>query len=149
MRTIEDVIMALEISVLYLFPWIITIYGSFCFQVTWWNPSLLELVEIAQQSQREVRSYKVPWWQLYLQRTSLICLFAYHLHFCPHTCQSALAASKSGSPLGKLGQRKTIQGDLKCMKPCVFIHYFRENFWKTILCEDIWPGCFTKQLFSF
>lgn len=35
-----------------------------------------------------------------------MCLFAYHLHFCYHTCQSAPAMSKSGSPLGNLGQRK-------------------------------------------
>lgn len=50
MRTIENIIMDIEISMLSLFPWFISIYGAFCFQVTWWDLSLLELVEIAPQS---------------------------------------------------------------------------------------------------
>jgi hypothetical protein len=58
--------------------------------------------------------------------TSICISFA----FCHYTCQSALAASKSGSSLGKLGQRKTIQGDQKWMEPCVYIYFLGNTFEK-------------------
>lgn len=101
----------------------------------------------------EVHCWKVPYvhkQQFYLQRTALMCLFAYDLHFCPHTCQSAPAMSKSGSPHGNLGQRKRKNARWSKVDETLMYLFLRQYFFKKAYCVAKCDQfrCFNKYSFS-